>query len=245
MNTPFYTIENNDLILDNELDEYVLRIRDMPHEEKPREKMIAYGVDVLTVNELLAVVINVGTKKEGVIALSSRILKEYGSKGIIRERDPKKLSADLNIPLVRACQIAACFELGRRFFKHNPSSKAIIRGPREAYRYFKDMAKLSKEQLRGIYLNTHYCVIHDEVISIGSLNANVIHPREVFKPALEYSAAAIIIAHNHPSGIAEPSKADREVTQRIFNAGKILGVDLIDHIIVTKNTFISLLNIKK
>jgi DNA repair protein RadC len=99
---------------------------------------------------------------------------------------------------------------------------------------------LTKEHLRGIYLNNHYHLVHDEVISIGTLDANIIHPREVFKPAIEHSASALILVHNHPSGIATPSEADVLVTKQLIEAGKLLGILLLDHIIVTKDKFISI-----
>jgi DNA repair protein RadC len=99
------------------------------------------------------------------------------------------------------------------------------------------MRDLPKEHLRGLYLDTHYQLIHDEVISIGSLTSNIIHPREVFRPALEYSASAVILAHNHPSGVAKPSEADILITRQIVEAGKILGISLLDHVIVTKTKF--------
>jgi len=102
------------------------------------------------------------------------------------------------------------------------------------------MRTLSKEHLRGIYLNAHHKVIHDEVISIGTVNANIIHPREVFKPALEYSAAAVVLVHNHPSGEVGPSDADVDVTKQLIEAGKLLGIALVDHVIVTKDTFQSI-----
>jgi len=102
------------------------------------------------------------------------------------------------------------------------------------------MRALSKEHLRGIYLNAHYKVIHDEVISIGTVDANIIHPREVFRPAVERSAVAVILVHNHPSGVVEPSDADVAITKQLIQAGKLLGVDLIDHVIVTKDKFLSI-----
>jgi len=101
------------------------------------------------------------------------------------------------------------------------------------------MRDLKKEQLRGLYLNSRYNLIHDEVISIGTLTSNIVHPREVFKPALEYSAAAIIIAHNHPSGSIKPSQGDIQITNQLLKASKIIGIDLLDHIIIAGNKFMS------
>jgi DNA repair protein RadC len=99
------------------------------------------------------------------------------------------------------------------------------------------MRDLPKEHLRGLYLDSHYQLIHDELISIGTLTSNIVHPREVFRPALEYSAAALILAHNHPSGIAKPSEADLAITAQIIEAGKVLGIGLLDHVIIAKNKY--------
>jgi len=226
--------------LDHENGKYILKIRDLPKEEKPREKLTKYGPSVLSTSELLAVIFGVGTKKEEVLTMSNRLLGEYGEKALIDQTDPKKIAEALDIPLSKACQIIACFELGRRSFKTTNQKSAIIRTPREAYKYLKDMRDLPKEYLRGLYLNNHYRLIHDEVISIGSLNANIIHPREVYKPALEYAASAIILAHNHPSGIGKPSQADISITKQLEEAGNILGIELLDHIIIAKSTFVSI-----
>jgi len=172
--------------------------------------------------------------------MSTRIMNEYGEQSVMNARNPAKLAEDADIPLGKAIQIVAVAELGRRFFHKNSAAAPTIRTAQEVFEYVQDMRELSKEHLRGIYLNAHYKVIHDETISIGTVDANIIHPREVFKPALEYSAAAVILVHNHPSGSVEPSASDREVTQQLIAAGTILGIDLIDHVIVTKEAFASI-----
>ncbi len=236
----YYVLQNHDVILDDQGKRYHLKIRDLPEDEKPREKLLKHGLSALSASELLSVVLNNGTKKEGILEMCSRIMKDYGDGGIMREKNPRVLSESLDIPLVKAMQIIACAELGRRFFERNNVSRPTIRTAREVYDYVRDMHNLSKEHLRGIYLNAHYKVIHDEIISIGTVDANIIHPREVFKPAVEHSAVALILVHNHPSGIVTPSEADVAVTSQIIEAGKLLGVDLIDHVIITRDTFASI-----
>ena len=135
----------------------------------------------------------------------------------------------------------ACFELGRRLFsKSSKSGPIVLRTPKQVYQYAKDLADLPKEHLRGLYLNSHHRLVHDEVISIGTLTANLIHPREVFQPALMQGAVAVILVHNHPSGSTKPSRADIEATERLVAAGKIMGIDLLDHIIITKRGFASI-----
>lgn len=237
----FYTLVESHLLLDNAERRYVLKVRDLPADEKPREKMLLHGSGALSTKELLAAILNTGSKKEEVLTMSTRIMNEYGEQSIMHVKDPKKLSADADIPIGKAIQIVAVAELGRRFFQKNTMAAPTIRTAKEVFEYVQDMRELPKEHLRGIYLNTHYKVIHVETISIGTIDANIVHPREVFKPALEYSAAGIILVHNHPSGSVEPSQTDREVTSQLAAAGNILGVDLIDHVIVTRDGFSSVL----
>lgn len=237
-----YTFQNSDIVLYEGTKPYVLKVRDMPSHEKPREKLLAKGVEVLTVAELLAVVLGVGTRKEEVMAMSSRILKEYGQRTLASEKKPEHLARELDIPISKAAQVVACAELGRRFFHRNDVGVATLRTAEEVFHYVAGMRTLSKEHLRGLYLNAHYKVIHDEVISIGTVNTNIIHPREVFKPALEYCAAAVIIVHNHPSGDIHPSDADIEVTERLKKAANILNIDFLDHVIVAKKGFKSILH---
>jgi len=220
---------------------YVLKMSDLPEAEKPREKLVQLGPQALGVSELLAVLLNVGTTKEGVLAMAQRILKEYGETAIVHETDPTKLADVLGIPLGKACQVIACFELGRRYFSSSAGKAVFVRNARQAYEYLKDMGTSKKEQLRGLYLNSRHEIIHDEVISIGSLTANIVHPREVFQPAISNSAVAVIIAHNHPSGNAEPTKADLEVTKQLIEASKVLSINLLDHLVITKSTFISII----
>lgn len=244
-----YLIKNHDFITDDTPEislrlrqsprRYILKIRDLPEDEKPREKLLAHGADVLSTEELLAIVLSSGTKKEGVLEMAGRIIRDYGQKALVNHKDAKALSAELKIPIVKALQVVAAGELGRRFFKEKGRGETI-RTAEDVYEYLSDMRSLSKEHLRGIYLNNHHMVVRDEVISIGTVDSNIVHPREVFRPALECGAVAVILAHNHPSGVLKPSKADVEITKQIIECGKIMGIDLLDHVIIGKNGFISI-----
>jgi DNA repair protein RadC len=236
----YYEIKDDDMVLldDTEMGrDYTLRLRDVPPQERPREKLMKHGPAVLASSELLAIIFGVGTVKEDVLAMSRRLIKEYGQ-AIVSERDPAKVSRLLDISVTKACQLVACFELGRRFFKMPEArSPVILRNASQAFAYLKDMREEPKENLRGLYLDAHYMLIHDELISVGSMTANIVNPPEVFRPALEWSAAAIILAHNHPTGVVTPSVADIEITKQIVAAGKLLGVPVLDHIVVTKSKF--------
>ncbi|NCN22030.1 JAB domain-containing protein [Candidatus Falkowbacteria bacterium] len=239
-------IERNLISIDSAKEEsikkYLIpRVKDLPNDEKPREKMIQEGLKVLSAAELLAIVLGVGTKKEEVMAMSMRLMREYGEKGIAYQQNPEIITKDLGVPIAKACQIVACFELGRRFYQKKSGIHVSIRNAKQAFEYLKDMGFLKKEQFRGLYLNTHYQLIHEEVISIGTLDSALVSPREVFRPALENSAAAIIVAHNHPSGVLKATKNDAEITEKLIEAGKIIGIEVLDHIIIGGNKYSSLI----
>ncbi|HSX30863.1 MAG TPA: DNA repair protein RadC [Candidatus Saccharimonadales bacterium] len=239
-----YSLQDNDILLDTPPAQYVLRVKDLPNHDRPREKMLAAGAGTLTQAELVAVLWGVGTRSEEVLAMAKRVLHEYGEKATLRETRPLYLSETLGIPLAKACQLVAALELGRRAYATGRTGEPLqVRTPEQAYHFFKSMGSGSKEQLRGLYLGSQYQVVHDEVISIGSLTSNVVHPREVFQPAIAHGAVAVIIAHNHPSGSLEPSRADGEVTRQLVAAGKILGIDLLDHLLITKDGHMSILEV--
>lgn len=236
-----YEIFSNVLFLDQSLRDHVYTIKDLPPEGKPRQKLMRQGPEALNIRELLAVVLNIGTTKEDVLEMSGRIIRDYGEKSVLAEKNPTKLAKELDIPIGKACQIVATGELGRRFYDRNQSGFAVIRNAKDVYEYLQDMRSLPKEHLRGLYLNSHNHVIRDEVISIGTINTNMIHPREVFRPAIESNAAALVLAHNHPSGEAKPSEEDVNITHQLIEAGKIIGISLLDHVIIAKDTYTSIM----
>lgn len=240
--TSTYRLSDTDSIMGEVPARYVMRVKDLPEADKPREKLLAAGPKDLAVSELVAILLGVGTKKEEVMSMANRILKQYGERTIINETNPQRLAETLQIPLPKACQIVASFELGRRFYEKRDGRAVFISTAGQAFDYLKDMGQMKKEQLRGLYLNSRYQVVHEEVISVGTLTSNIVHPREVFQPALEYRAAAVIIAHNHPSGSLDGTYADDEVTERLLIASRILGVDLLDHLVIAGNSYKSLLD---
>jgi DNA repair protein RadC len=236
-----YKINDKNSIISHGRFYKISRVKDLPTEEKPREKLLINGPGSLSSAELLAIILGVGTKKEEVFSMSLRILREYGEKGVAYQKNPETIKKDLNVPIAKACQIVACFELGRRFYQKKPGGSITIRTAKQAFEYLKDMGRYNKEQIRGLYLNTHYQLVHDEVISIGTLDTAILQAREVFRPALEYAAVAVIIAHNHPSGVIKATKADTEITTKLIEAGKILDIELLDHLIIGKNKFLSII----
>lgn len=237
-----YALPSTDLMLSHAPHPYRIAVRDLPREERPREKLIERGAQELSMAELLAVVFGVGSRGEEVLALSRRILREYGAHAVTEQRDARVLAASADIPLGKAAQLIACFELGRRLFQEPTGGRqqAFLRSIEQVVAHVGQMRDLAKEQLRGLYLNAHFGVIHEEVLSVGTLTGSLVHPREVFQPALAYGASALILVHNHPSGVADPSDADVAVTEQIIAAGRILGIAVLDHVIVTKYSFTSI-----
>ncbi len=217
---------------------YNLRIRDLPEGEKPREKLRKHGPSALKNYELMAVILGKGTRREGVLELSRRIMAQYGGQAIFTEGDVGKVEKVLGLSPVQACQVVAAFELGRRMFGRH--SEVFLRSPEEVFEYAKDMARLRKEHLRGLYLDTRNKLIRDEVITIGTLNESLAHPREIFHPAVEVHAAAIILVHNHPSGDPFPSRDDIELTKQILEASKIMEIEVLDHVIIGSKRYYSL-----
>jgi DNA repair protein RadC len=239
-----YSVADHDLVFTESDTAYVLRVRDMAEDDRPREKMLRNGPSSLAVAELVAILWGTGSQKEDVLAMARRTLREYGEKAITNELNPQRLSQMADIPLTKACQIVASLELGRRFYARQSSGHPIhIRNAKQAYQHLRDIGRSQKEQLRGLYLNSRYQVVHDEIISVGSLTSNVVHPREVFQPAIERGAIAIILAHNHPSGKLEPTMADIHITEQLIAAGKVLGIELLDHLVVTATKHVSIMDV--
>ena len=241
MNTT-YKITDQDCLLGERprSGQYVLRVRDMEEADRPYEKLVKSGPGQLSVAELVAVLWRTGTVKEDVLAMAKRAVHEYGERTLGSELNAQRLADATGIPLTKAAQVIAAFELGRRYYATSAGRPLHIRTAKQAYQHMQSMGYLQKEQLRGLYLNSRYQVVHDEVISVGTLTSNVVHPREVFQPALERGAVAVIVAHNHPSGSLEPTNADVEVTEQLEAAGQILGIELLDHLIISGDRYVSI-----
>jgi DNA repair protein RadC len=236
-----YLFDDAGILMSEQEAPYVLKVRDLAEDDRPREKLIKHGPQDLLLSELVAILLGVGTRREEVLSMAQRIVREYGERALMHETDPGRLAKALDLPLAKACQLIACFELGRRFYENRAGKPVVVRTARQAFEHLSGMADLQKEQLRALYLNSRYQVIHEEVVSIGNLTANIVHPREVFQPAIQYGAAAVIVAHNHPSGSLEATGADLDATQQLMQAGQLLGIELLDHLLIAHGTFISII----
>ena len=214
------------------MQEYKLRIHDMQKEERPRERLIKNGASALSDSELLAIILRTGSRQENIITLCQRLLKEYNLKQL-SQINLNQLMKIHGIKESKASQIAACFEIARRLESFNEGEKPKINSPEDVYRrIYPMMREQKKEMFIELCLDTKNQVIKEGTISIGSLNANIVHPREVFKMALAESAAHIIVAHNHPSGDPTPSKEDIEITKKLVETGNIMGITVLDHVII-------------
>jgi len=212
------------------------KIKDLPKVERPREKLMQYGPEKLSNSELLAILLRSGKKGENVVELANKILKRF-SKDELPNLTFNDLKDYSGLGPAKACEIIACFELGKRLLKDKKAE--IYLQPKEIWEELKDLRDHKKEHFVIFYLDSRNQEIKREIISVGSLNANLVHPREVFEPAVRHLAAQVVLAHNHPSGDPEPSEDDLEITKQLKESGKILGIEVIDHIIITKNGFIS------
>ncbi len=216
-------------------------VSDLPPSERPRERLLRFGVEALSAQELLALILGRGTRGESVMLTSQRLLSRFGDLQGMAGSSVEELSTVRGIGLAKATQLKAAFELGRRLDSYPVKEKRAIRSPEDALQEVKAKLKgKKKEHFLTILLDTRNQVIGIAPISVGSLDSSVVHPREVFREALAASAASVIFVHNHPSGDPSPSEDDIKLTQRLVEAGKIMGVEVLDHVVVADSAYASL-----
>ncbi|HRR39469.1 MAG TPA: DNA repair protein RadC [Candidatus Paceibacterota bacterium] len=214
-------------------------IHDLPKDERPRERLVKFGEQALSAQELLQLILGRGVAGESVAITAQKLLAQFGSLQKLAEASIEELSSIKGIGLAKAAQIKATFEISRRLSTQVPTYKSKeLTDPEKVYRLIKGKLKdYHKEHFYIIALNSRNYSIAE--VSVGSLNTSVVHPREVFAEAIKNKAASVIFAHNHPSGDPEPSEDDLEITKQLTESGKILGIEVIDHIIITKTGFTS------
>jgi len=213
-----------------------MKVRELLKLERPRERMIKYGPKKLSNAELLAIILGTGIKGTNVIELARKILFKFKVKNLseLEINDLKNISG---LGQVKCCQIIASLELGKRIFTN---LKSVILSPKDIWEELRDIRGSKKEYFIAFYLNINNEVIKKEIISIGTLDSSLVHPREIFEPAVKNLAAQIILVHNHPSGNCQPSDEDIKTTKQLIEAGKIMGIEIIDHIIVTEKEYLSM-----
>lgn len=218
-----------------------ITIKELPSELRPRERLITNSPSYLSDSELLAILLKTGTKKKNALHLAESILMRFGDIVAVSTISPKQLLQINGIGYAKAAQISAAFELGRRISTRKVYKIGSIKCPEDVWELLgHSMRLLDKEFFKAIFLNTKHNILNICDISVGSLNASIVHPREVFKEAIKNNSNDIIIVHNHPSGNPSPSNEDIELTKRLIQAGNIIGIEVIDHIIIGANGFVSL-----
>ena len=218
-----------------------MNIREMPWFERPGARLKRSGPEVLSDAELLAIVLGRGSKQENVIDCSRRVLREQNLHYLAEQSLPE-LAKTFGDDTVKALKVSAMFELFRRTNRLKVQGFSTkIQSAEDVYHYFADrLAEKKKEYFYALCLDTKNRIISETLVSVGILDASLIHPREVFNPAVKASCHAVILVHNHPSGEAEASNADIEVTKMLCNAGDIIGISILDHIIIGKNEYSSM-----
>lgn len=216
-------------------------IKELPSDERPRERLVKYGPESLSNAELLAIILRVGTRELSAIGLAERMLGDFkGLKGIATAT-MEDLSKLKGLGTAKAAQIKAMVELGKRLAAAVGESRVVIRSPQDAADLLMpELRDEPQERFKAILLNKKHEVLKVRTISIGSLDASIVTPRETFRDAISTNSAAVIVAHNHPSGDPTPSREDIAVSRRLCEAGKLIGIEVLDHIVIGDGRWVSL-----
>lgn len=215
-----------------------MSLKNLPVYERPREKLLARGADNCKDEELIAILLRTGIKGKTAIDLAKLILKQYPLDKLL-DCNQSTLQSIKGIDITKIATLLAAFEIAKRALKTYTHSLPMIQSPQDAVDQVTSYRSKTKEHFIVLYLNARNQVIHQEIISVGTINSSLVHPREVYEPAVKYLASAIVLVHNHPSGELTPSEEDIGITQRLNAAGNILGIDILDHLIITRDDFLS------
>lgn len=213
-----------------------MKVKDFSPENRPRERLQQLGPSSLSTAELLALILKSGTQKENILDLCHKLLGKYGLAGLSKLTLPE-LEQEHGIGTAKASQVIAVFELHRRSSMLKSERLPITTAKDVAQLYLPKLSALDKEHFIALYLDTKNNIICDQTISIGTLNASLVHPREVFHGAIKHLAHALIVIHNHPSGDPAPSEEDLQITKQLQKTGQVMGIPLLDHIILGKETW--------
>jgi len=217
------------------------RIKEWPELERPRERLRSVGAGSLSLRELIGILIGSGTGGKSAVGVAGELLKfADGSLRRLAGMPPEEMMRVKGVGNAVAARLVAALELGRRLAREEPEMRGRISGPRDIYeRCAPTLRDLRQEEFRVVLLNAQHAVIREHVITRGILDASIVHPREAFRPAIIESAAAVILVHNHPSGDPMPSPEDREVTRQLIEAGIVVGIPVLDHIVIGDGRYVS------
>lgn len=216
-------------------------IRDLPQGERPRERLVHYGAGALSTAELLAIILRVGTGGENVVRLAERLLAQYEGLPGLAQATMEELCQAKGLGEAKATQIKAALELGRRLLVAAPHERPQVLNPADAANLLMaEMSLLPQEHLRTVLLDTRSRVLKVHTVYVGSLNLTAVRVGEVFREAIRSNSAAMILVHNHPSGDPTPSPDDVQVTRQIIEAGNLLNIDVLDHLIIGRQRFVSM-----
>ena len=217
------------------------KVKDWPENERPRERLLKYGAESLSDAQLLAIILRTGSGEKGVMGLSMSLLESFKTLRNIDAASLSELSSMKGLGTAKIAQIKAAFELGKRLMGESTDGKPVFSSSHTLYSYFAPRFKnLKKEIFISVLLDAKNRLLREHKISEGTLTNSLIHPREAFKEAVKESAASVIFVHNHPSGDPEPSKDDITITERLKNAGNIIGIQVLDHVIIGDGKYVSL-----
>lgn len=218
-----------------------IMIKDVPQEDRPRERLLTLGPKKLSNQELFAILLGSGTKEESVMVLAQRVLSHFEGLRLMKDATIEELTAIKGIGPAKGVLLLSAIELGKRMSEYKQGDRYVIRSPKDGADYImEEMRNLNQEHFVALFLNTKNQIVHRQTIFIGSLNASIVHPREIFREAVKRSAASIICAHNHPSGDPSPSQEDIHVTRRLVESGKMIGIEVLDHLVIGDRKFVSL-----
>ena len=216
-------------------------IKELPVDERPRERLVQFGAHALSSAELLAILLRTGTSEMTAVQLAQHLLTSMGSLRAIASAKPSELAQVKGIGLAKAAQLLAAVELGRRIALEEMGEQPAITRPEDVYALLHHQLRDEKqEHVIVLLLNTKNRVMQQSTVTKGTLDSSLLHPREVFREAIRHSASSIILAHNHPSGDPTPSNEDIQITKRLHQAGQLVGIDLLDHVIIGDGRWVSL-----
>lgn len=216
----------------------MLMIRELPENERPRERFKQYGKEALAVHELIAIILRTGGSHQSVLSLAQTLYQKFKSMRTISQTSIQDLMTVRGVGEAKAIQLLAALELGHRMHLEHFSESPSLHSPQSVYQFMHDeISMLSQEHFYALYLDSKGHLIQKQCLFVGSLNASLVHPREVFKHAVTHSAAAIIVVHNHPSGDPTPSLSDLNVTKVLAEAGRMMDISILDHIIIGKGRY--------